>query len=65
MTDAAAGDAGAWKSIKPMYSSGQPLFAARVRIHHRTLFRVEDVMLRVVRVIAREELKEVLRRVAD
>lgn len=58
----AAGDASAWSRVKQAQDLRPPLLMARVGIHHRILFRVEEGRLSVSDVVTRESLLHVLKR---
>jgi hypothetical protein len=58
----AAGDGFAWKSVKQAKDMVRPVLMARVGIHHRVLFRVEDGALDVIDLITREQLLTTLKR---
>jgi hypothetical protein len=58
----AAGDAAAWKQVKQAKDMGRPLFMARVGIHHRLLFQVEDGTLEALQIIPRESLDLMLKK---
>jgi hypothetical protein len=58
-----AGDGFAWKSVKQAKDMVRPLLMARVGIHHRLLFRVEDGVLDVLDLITRETLMTTLKRI--
>ena len=57
-----AGDGGAWRGVKQAKDMTRPLLMARVGIHHRLLFRVDEGMLDVVDLITREQLLTTLKR---
>jgi tetrahydromethanopterin S-methyltransferase subunit G len=58
----AAGDGFAWRSVKQAKDMVRPVLMARVGIHHRVLFRVEDGALDVLDLITREQLLTTLKR---
>jgi hypothetical protein len=58
----AAGDGFAWRSVKQAKDMARPVLMARVGIHHRVLFRVEDGALDVLDLITREQLLTTLKR---
>ncbi|HEX5059225.1 MAG TPA: hypothetical protein VFV99_07690, partial [Kofleriaceae bacterium] len=58
----AAGDGFAWRSVKQAKDMVRPVLMARVGIHHRVLFRVEDGALDVIDLITREQLLTTLKR---
>jgi hypothetical protein len=58
----AAGDGFSWKGVKRARDMARPVLMARVGIHHRLIFRVEDDDLTVVDLIAREQLETTLKR---
>ncbi|HEY5949844.1 MAG TPA: SEC-C metal-binding domain-containing protein [Kofleriaceae bacterium] len=58
----AAGDGFAWRSVKQAKDMTRPVLMARVGIHHRVLFRVEDGVLDVLDLITREQLLTTLKR---
>jgi hypothetical protein len=57
-----AGDAAAWKGVKQAKDMGEPVYSARVGIHHRLLFEVEDGVLRAIDLVTREDLRSTLKR---
>ena len=57
-----AGDLGAWRGVKQAKDMTRPLLMARVGIHHRLLFRIDDGVLDVVDLITREQLLTTLKR---
>ena len=58
----AAGDGFAWRSVKQAKDMTRPVLMARVGIHHRVLFRVENGALDVLDLITREQLLTTLKR---
>jgi hypothetical protein len=58
----AAGDGFAWRGIKQAKDMVRPVLMARVGIHHRLLFRVQDGVLEVLDLITREQLLTTLKR---
>ena len=58
----AAGDGFTWRGVKQAKDMARPVLMARVGIHHRVLFRVEDGTLDVLDVITREQLLTTLKR---
>jgi uncharacterized protein YchJ len=58
----AAGDGFAWRGVKQAKDMTRQVLMARVGIHHRLLFRVEDGMLDVLDLITREQLMTTLKR---
>lgn len=58
----AAGDGFAWRGVKQAKDMTRPVLMARVGIHHRLLFRVEDGVLEVLDLITREQLLTTLKR---
>jgi hypothetical protein len=52
----AAGDADTWKRLKKAKDMRRPLYLARVGLHHRLLFQVEDTALVVVDLVTRANL---------
>jgi hypothetical protein len=61
----AAGDSAAWRGVKQAKDMRRQMMMARIGIHHRLLFRVEDDILRVVDVVPRENLLTTLKRLRD
>ena len=59
----ASGDGFSWKNVKQAKDMVRPLLMARVGIHHRLLFRVEDGVLDVLDLITRETLMTTLKRI--
>ncbi|HEU4611326.1 MAG TPA: hypothetical protein VFS15_04595, partial [Kofleriaceae bacterium] len=57
-----AGDGFAWRGVKQAKDMTRPVLMARVGIHHRLLFRVEDGALQVLDLITREQLLTTLKR---
>jgi len=57
-----AGDAAAWRGVKQAKDMTRPLLMARVGIHHRLLFRIDEGVLDVVDLITREQLLTTLKR---
>ena len=57
----AAGDAGAWRGVKQAKDMPRQVLMARVGIHHRLLFRVDDGALDVLDVVTREALMTTLK----
>lgn len=57
-----AGDGFAWKGVKQAKDMTRPVLMARVGIHHRLLFRVEDGVMDVLDLITREQLLTTLKR---
>jgi hypothetical protein len=57
-----AGDGFAWRGVKQAKDMTRPVLMARVGIHHRLLFRVEDGTLEVLDLITREQLLTTLKR---
>ena len=58
----AAGDGFAWRAVKQAKDMARQVLMARVGIHHRLLFRVEDGALDVLDLITREQLMTTLKR---
>jgi len=58
----ASGDGFAWRSVKQAKDMARPVLMARVGIHHRMLFRVEDGVMDVLDLITRETLLTTLKR---
>jgi hypothetical protein len=58
----ASGDGFAWRSVKQAKDMSRPVLMARVGIHHRMLFRVEDGVMDVLDLITRETLLTTLKR---
>jgi hypothetical protein len=58
----AAGDGVAWRGTKQAKDMARQVLMARVGIHHRLLFRVEDGRLEVLDLITREQLLTTLKR---
>lgn len=58
----AAGDAAAWRMAKPAQDMPRPVLMARVGIHYRLLFRIEDGMLHTLDFVSRENLDVTLKR---
>lgn len=61
----AAGDGYAWRGAKQAKDMTRPVLMARVGIHHRLLFRVEDGSLEVLDLITREQLLTTLKRLRN
>ncbi len=61
----AAGDGFAWRGVKQAKDMARPVLMARVGIHHRLLFRIEDGALDVLDVITREQLLTTLKRLRN
>jgi hypothetical protein len=57
-----AGDGFAWRNVKQAKDMTRPVLMARVGIHHRLLFRVDDGALDVLDLITRETLMNTLKR---
>ena len=57
-----AGDAFAWRNVKQAKDMTRQVLMARVGIHHRLLFRVEDGIAEVLDLITREQLMTTLKR---
>jgi hypothetical protein len=58
----AAGDGFAWRSVKQAKDMSRQVLMARVGIHHRMMFRVENGALEVLDLITREQLLTTLKR---
>ena len=58
----AAGDGFAWRAVKQAKDMARQVLMARVGIHHRMLFRVEDGVMDVLDLITREQLMTTLKR---
>jgi hypothetical protein len=58
----AAGDAAAWRRVKQAKEMSRAVLMARIGIHYRLLFRVDERTLEVVDVIHRADLGTVLKR---
>jgi len=58
----AAGDSAAWRSIKQATDMPRQVLMARVGIHHRVLFRVDNGAFDVLDVVTRESLFTTLKR---
>jgi hypothetical protein len=58
----AAGDGFAWRGVKQAKDMSRQVLMARVGIHHRMMFRVEDGALEVLDLITREQLLTTLKR---
>jgi hypothetical protein len=58
----AAGDGFAWRNVKQAKDMARQVLMARVGIHHRLLFRMEDGALDVLDLITREQLMTTLKR---
>jgi hypothetical protein len=58
----ASGDGFAWRSVKQAKDMARQVLMARVGIHHRMLFRVEDGVMDVLDLITRETLMTTLKR---
>ncbi len=58
----AAGDGFAWRGVKQAKDMTRQVLMARVGIHHRLLFRVEDGALEALDLITREQLMTTLKR---
>ena len=57
-----AGDGFAWRNVKQAKDMARQVLMARVGIHHRLLFRIEDGALEVLDLITREQLMTTLKR---
>lgn len=58
----AAGDGFAWRNVKPAKDMARQVLMARVGIHHRLIFRVEDGEINALDLITREQLDTTLKR---
>jgi uncharacterized protein YchJ len=58
----ASGDGFAWRSVKQAKDMARQVLMARVGIHHRMLFRVEEGVMDVLDLITREQLMTTLKR---
>jgi len=58
----AAGDGFTWRGTKPAQDMPKPVLMARVGIHYRLLFRIEDGMLHTLDFVTRENLDTTLKR---
>jgi len=58
----AAGDAAAWRAVKQAKDMPRQVMIARIGIHHRLLFRIEDGALDVLDVVTRQSLLPTLKR---
>ncbi|HSN30484.1 MAG TPA: SEC-C metal-binding domain-containing protein [Kofleriaceae bacterium] len=58
----ASGDGFAWRQVKQAKDMARQVLMARVGIHHRMLFRVEDGVMDVLDLITRETLLTTLKR---
>ena len=58
----ASGDGFAWRQVKQAKDMARQVLMARVGIHHRMLFRVEDGTMDVLDLITREQLMTTLKR---
>lgn len=58
----AAGDGFAWKSVKQAKDMARQVLMARVGIHHRLIFRIEDDAFVALDLITREQLDTTLKR---
>jgi len=58
----AAGDGFAWRAVKQAKDMARQVLMARVGIHHRMLFRVEEGVMDVLDLITREQLMTTLKR---
>lgn len=58
----AAGDGFAWRNVKQAKDMSRQVLMARVGIHHRLLFRVEDGAMDCLDLITREQLMTTLKR---
>lgn len=59
----AAGDGFTWRGTKPAQDMPKPVLMARVGIHYRLLFRIEDGMLHTLDFVTRENLDTTLKRI--
>jgi hypothetical protein len=57
-----AGDANVWRGVKQAKDMPRQVLMARIGIHNRLLFRVEDRRLEVLELVTRESLMTTLRR---
>jgi hypothetical protein len=58
----AAGDGFAWRNVKQAKDMARQVLMARVGIHHRLIFRVEEGVMDVLDLITRETLMNTLKR---
>lgn len=61
----AAGDEGLWRGVKQAKDMPRQVLMARIGIHHRLLFRVEDSELEVIDLVTRENLDTTLKRLRE
>jgi hypothetical protein len=64
IAELAAGDAATWRAVKRAKRMTTPILMARVGIHHRLLFCVNDSSLEVMELVTRESLNVTLKRYA-
>ena len=57
----AAGDNAAWRGVKQAKDMSRQVLMARIGIHHRLLFRVDDGALDVLDLVTRENLQLTLK----
>jgi hypothetical protein len=65
VADLAAADTAAWSAVKRPKAIGEPLLMARIGIHYRLLFRVDDGNLEVVDLVSRSNLDVTLKRLRE
>lgn len=59
----AAGDAAAWQGVKQVKGTSTPIYSARIGIHHRLIFRIDEQNLDTIDLVSREDLSTTLKRV--
>ena len=64
IAELAAGDAATWRAVKRAKRMTTPILMARIGIHHRLLFCVNDSSLEVLELVTRESLHVRLKRYA-
>ena len=64
IAELAAGDAATWRAVKRAKRMTTPILMARIGIHHRLLFCVNDSSLEVMELVTRESLHVTLKRYA-
>jgi hypothetical protein len=57
-----AGDVGSWRRVKRAKDMTRPVLMARIGIHYRLLFRIDEQALEVLDVIRRADLETTLKR---
>jgi len=58
-----SGDAMAWARVKQAKDMSRQVLMARIGIHHRLIFRVEDMAMTLIDLVTREDLLTTLKRI--